>query len=233
MGSIAKVLSVEVENVPWRFCPFFTFGIVGWRVGRIAADFYPQLLKNRFLQPVCLLRIVTQLVEMLARLLPCSGVADKLPLSRSFYAGPAKWRENNGAKMTSRPRKKFPMRVNETKQVKITLACFKSLTDADLSLKDEFDQLFNFQGPVISECTIVHASSVNTWPAAKDQTVSPDHKWPQLSASFNSTAPIPKRSPPIFPLPLHPNLDLPSKRSARAESEAASAFQNWSLQVLT
>ena len=73
MGSITKVMSVEVENVHWRFCPFFTFGIVGWCVGRIAADFYPQLLKNRFLHPVCLPRIVTQLVEMLA----CSGVTDK------------------------------------------------------------------------------------------------------------------------------------------------------------
>ena len=35
------------------------------------------------------------------------------------------------------------MRVSETKQVKITLACFTSLTAADLSPKDDFDQLFN------------------------------------------------------------------------------------------
>ena len=42
-----------------------------------------------------------------------------------------------------------------TKLVKITLPCFKSLTAADLSRKDDFHQLFNFQGPVISECTIV------------------------------------------------------------------------------
>ena len=132
----------------------FIFGIVGLRVGRVAADFYPQLLKNRFLQPVCLLRIVIQLVEMLACLLPCSGVTDKWHLSRSFYAGPAKWCENNGAKMTSQSRKKFPVRVSETKRVNITLACFRSLTAADLSPKDDFDQLFNFQGPIISECTI-------------------------------------------------------------------------------
>ena len=46
------------------------------------------------------------------------------------------------------------MRVSDTKLVKITLPCFKSLTAADLSRKDDFDQLFNFQGPVISECTI-------------------------------------------------------------------------------
>ena len=107
------------------------------------------------LQPVCLLRIVTKLVEMLACLLPCSGVTDKWHLSRSFYAGPLKWRENNGAKMTSWSRKKFPVRVSETKLVKITLPCFKTLTAADLSPKDDFDQLFNFQGPVISECTII------------------------------------------------------------------------------
>ena len=68
--------------------------------------------------------------------------------------------ENNGAKMTSRSRKKFPVRVSETKRVKITLPCFKSLTAADLSPKDDVDQLFNFQGPVISECTIVSHSLV-------------------------------------------------------------------------
>ena len=154
MGSITKVMNVEVKNVPWRFCPFLSFGMVRWRFGKIASDFYPQLLKNGLLQPVYLLRIVTQLFEMLACLLPCSWVTDKCHLSRSFYAGPLKWRENNGAKMTSRSRNKFPVRVSETKRVKITLPCFKSLTAADLSPKDDFDQLFNFQGPVISECTI-------------------------------------------------------------------------------
>ena len=160
MGSITKVMGVEAENVTWRFCPFLSFEIVGWRVGRIAANLHPLQLKNSFLQPVCLLRIVTQLVEMLACLLPCSGVTDKWPLSRNFYAGPAKWRENNGDKMTSRSRKKFPVRVSETKRVKITPACFKSLTAPDLSPKDYFDQLFNFQGPVISECTIGTAVQV-------------------------------------------------------------------------
>ena len=57
--------------------------------------------------------------------------------------------------MTSRSRTKFPVRVSETKRVKITLPCFKSLTAVDLCPKDDFDQLFNFQGPVISECTTV------------------------------------------------------------------------------
>ena len=103
------------KKCPLEVLSIFTFGIVGWRVGKIAADFYPQLLKNRLLQPVYLLRIVTQLVEMLACFLPCSGVTDKWHLSRSFYAGPLKWRENNGAKMMSWSRKKFPVLVSETK----------------------------------------------------------------------------------------------------------------------
>ena len=117
--------------------------------------FPPQLLKNSFLQPVCLLCIVTQLVEMLACLLPCSGMTDKRHLSRRFYAGRAKCRENNGAKITSRSRKKFPVRISETKRVKITLPRFSILTAADLSIKkNDFEQLFNFQGPVNSECTL-------------------------------------------------------------------------------
>ena len=68
---------------------------------------------------------------------------------------PGQMPRKNGAKMTSRSRKKFPVRVSETKRVKITLPYFKSLTAVDLCPKDDFDQLFNFQGPVISECTIV------------------------------------------------------------------------------
>ena len=153
-GEYNKSFERESEKCHLEVLSIFPFGIVGWRVARIAADFYPQLLNNRFLQPVCLLCIVTQLVEMLAYLLPFSWMTNKWPLSRSFYAGPAKWRENNGAKMMSRSRKKFPVRVSKTKLVKITLPCFKSLTAANLSPKDDFDQLFNFQGPVISECTI-------------------------------------------------------------------------------
>ena len=154
-GEYNKSYERGSKKCPLEVLSIFTFGMVRWRFGKIAANFYPQLLKNRLLQPVYLLRIVTQLVEMLACLLPCSGVTDKWHLSRSFYAGSLKWRENNGAKMTSRSRKKFPVRVSETKRVKITLPCFKSLTAVDLSTKDDFDQLFNFQGPVISECTIV------------------------------------------------------------------------------
>ena len=77
MGSITKVTNMEVKNVPWRFCPFLHLESSDGVSGKVAADFYPQLLKNRLLQPVYLLRIVTQLVEMLACFLPCLGVTDK------------------------------------------------------------------------------------------------------------------------------------------------------------
>ena len=62
------------------------------------------------------------------------------------------------------------MRVSDTKLVKITLPFFKILTAADLSRKDDFDQLFNFQGPVISECTIVdlHAQRHGFRPTEKE-----------------------------------------------------------------
>ena len=67
----------------------------------------------------------------------------------------AKWREKNGAKMTSRSRQKFPAQMSETKRVSITLPSFCFLIPADLTPKEDFEQLYNFQGPVISECTIV------------------------------------------------------------------------------
>ena len=68
--------------------------------------------------------------------------------------------------------------MSETKGVKITLPRFSFLTAADLipiKIKEDFEQLFNFQRPVISECTIViylliefnyasaQLSSDNTW----------------------------------------------------------------------
>ena len=78
MGSIAKVLSVKVKKSHLKVVSIFSLGIVGRHVERTAVDFYThQLLKNSFLQPVCLLRVVTQLVEMLGCLLPCSGVTGK------------------------------------------------------------------------------------------------------------------------------------------------------------
>ena len=161
MGSITKVMNMEVKNVPWKFCPFIAFGIVRWRVGKLDADFYPQLLKNRLLQPVYLLYIVTQLPAML-------GGDRQVTSLTQLYAGPLKWRENNGAKMTSWSRKKFPVRVlkrNKTGQNHTPL--LQELDFPDLSRKDDFDQLFNFQGPVISEFTIVTLRScgVATRPA--------------------------------------------------------------------
>ena len=48
--------------------------------------------------------------------------------------------------------------MSEAKLVKITLPSFSFLTAADLTQKEDFEQLFNFQGPVISECTIVSRS---------------------------------------------------------------------------
>ena len=77
MGIITKVMSVEEENVTWRFCPFFCLESSDCVSEEFSADFYAQLFKNSFLPPVCLLRIVIELVEMLACLLPCSGVTDK------------------------------------------------------------------------------------------------------------------------------------------------------------
>ena len=183
MGSITKVLSVEVENVPWRFCQFFTFGIVRWRVGRIAADFYPQRLKNRFLQPVWLLRIVTQLVEMLACLLPCSGVTDKCPLSRSFYAGPAKWRENNGAKMTSRSRKKVSHASKRNKTSQNHTSVLPELDCCWFEPKRRVWSAFRFPGTrnkgmyyIIqpwhwtSECSFWWADKIDAWAGAGDKT---------------------------------------------------------------
>ena len=139
----------------------FSFEIVGWRAGRIAAYYphslYPQILKNRLLQPVCLLRIVPHCLSKFwhaACLLPCSGMTDKWHLSRRFYAGPAKWRENNGAEMTSRSFKRFPAN-KRNKESPTHTSRFKILTAAHLSPKGDFERLFNFQGPVISECIIV------------------------------------------------------------------------------
>ena len=144
---------MEVENVRWRFCPFFTFEIDG-----VSEELLP---------------ISTLSCSRTGSCSPSAFYALSHSLSKCWHAfcHARGWQTNdlshaafsqarpNGAKIMAprwrhgRP-KKFPMRVSETKQVKITQACFKSLTAADLSPKDEFDQLFNFQGPVISECTI-------------------------------------------------------------------------------
>ena len=175
MGSITKVMSMKVKNVTWRFCPFIP---LEWSndlsdESLPISTLFP--FKNSFLQRVCLLRIVTQRVkEVLARLLPCSGVTGKWHnISGNYNAGQAKWRENNGAKMTSRLRQKFPERMSEAKRVKITLPRFSFLAASGLTPKEDFEQLFNFQGPVISECTIIVALSSLTWVASLSATAAP------------------------------------------------------------
>ena len=82
--------------------------------------------------------------------------------------------------MTSWSLKKFPVRVSETKRVNITLACFRSLTAADLSPKDDFDQLFNFQGPVISECTIVFICTILYFNASLTAVMYSYPDWPEV-----------------------------------------------------
>ena len=56
--------------------------------------------------------------------------------------------------MTSHSRKIFCLQMSETKRVEITSPRFSFLTAADLSQKDDFEQLFNFKEIVISECAI-------------------------------------------------------------------------------
>ena len=144
MGSVTKVMSVEVENVPWRFCPFLHLE---------SSDGVSEEL----------LPISTLSCSRAGSCSPSAFWALSHSLSKCWHAfchawgwqtndlSPAAFTQArpNGAKIMA-PRwrhgraKKFPMRVSETKQVKITLACFKSLTAADLSPKDEFDQPSQF-----------------------------------------------------------------------------------------
>ena len=67
MGSITNVMSVEVKIVTSRFRPFFRLessGGVSEESRPISTLSYSRTVQG--LQPVCLLCIVTQLVEMLA-----------------------------------------------------------------------------------------------------------------------------------------------------------------------
>ena len=68
----------------------------------------------------------------------------KWHLSRNYYAVPAKWRENNGAKMTSRSHQKFPAQMSETKRVSITLPSFCFFCRFDP--KRKFWAAFRFSG---------------------------------------------------------------------------------------
>ena len=146
---------MEVKNVHWRFCPFLHLESSDGVSEKLLPISTLSYSTTGCCSPSTFYALSHSLSKCWHAFCHARGVTDKWHLSRSFYAGPLKWRENNGAKMTSWSLKKFPVRVSETKLVKITLPCFKSLTAADLSRRDDFDQLFNFQGPVISECTIV------------------------------------------------------------------------------
>ena len=58
--------------------------------------------------------------------------------------------------MTSRSRQKVPVPMSEAKRVKIyPPPRFSFWTGANLTPKEDFEQLFNYQGPIISECTII------------------------------------------------------------------------------
>ena len=133
----------------------FTIGIVGWRVGKIAADSTLSYSRTGCCSPSTFYALSHSLSKCWHAFCHVRGWQTN-DISHAAFTQ-ARW---NGAKIMA-PRwrhdhaKSFPCEVSETKLVKITLPCFKSLTAANLSPKDDFDQLFNFQGPVISECTIV------------------------------------------------------------------------------
>ena len=153
MGSITKVMNVEVKMSLGGFVHFYIWN------RRIACRknccrFLPSATQEQVAAARLLLRIATQPVEKLHAFCHARGWQTNDMSHPAFTQ--ARW---NGAKIMAprwrHDREKIPVRVSETKRVNITLPCFKSLTAADLSPKDDFDQLFNFQRPVISECTIV------------------------------------------------------------------------------
>ena len=146
MGSITKVISAEVQNVTWRFCPFFHLE----SLDNVSKDSLSISTLSYSRTVSCSASAFYVLSYSLSKcchaFCHARGVTGKWHLSRSFYASPAKWRENNGAKMTSRSRKKFPVQVREAKRVKITLPRFSFLTAADFSKKRRFWAAFLFSG---------------------------------------------------------------------------------------
>ena len=135
MGSITKVLSVEVENITRRFCPFFHLKLSDG----VSEESLPISTLSYAREVSCSPSAFYALPHSLSKcwhvFCYARGPPDKWRLSRSFYAGPAKWRENNGTKMISHPRKTFPVRISETKWVRISPPCFSILIAADLSQK--------------------------------------------------------------------------------------------------
>ena len=109
-GSITKVMSVKVENVTWRFCPFLHLESSDGVLEELLPISTLSYSRTGSCSPSAFYALSQSLSK--SRHAFCRARGWQLwPLSRSFCAGPAKWGENNSAKMTSQSRKKFPVRV--------------------------------------------------------------------------------------------------------------------------
>ena len=153
MGSTTKVMSVKVKNVTWRFCPFLHLESSDG-VSEDCCRFLPsanqeQVSAARLPSTHC--HTACRNAGMPSAML---GGDRQMTSLTQLLDRPGQMARKNGAKMTSRSHKKFPEQVSETERVKITLPCFKSLTAADLSSKDDFDQVFNFQGTVMKSAPL-------------------------------------------------------------------------------
>ena len=120
-GECNKSYEHGSKKCPLEVLSIFTFGIVRWRVRKIAADFYPQLLKNRLLQPVYLLRIVNDSLSKCWHAFCHARGWQTNDISHAAFTQ-ARW---NGAKIMA-PRWRHdrakvgppgPVRVSETKLV--------------------------------------------------------------------------------------------------------------------
>ena len=135
MASISKVMSVKVENVTWMFCPFFSFGIVQWRVRRIRLPILPSYSRTGSFGPSAFYALLHSLSKCWHVFCHAQGWQTN-DISHAVFTQA----RPNGAKIMA-PRwhharaQSFPVRISETKRVKITLPCFKILTAADLSKK--------------------------------------------------------------------------------------------------
>ena len=153
MGSITKVMSMNVKNVTCRFCPFFP---LEWS-NEMSDESLPISTLFHSIIVSCSASAFYVLSHSVSK---CSHAfchaqewqANDVSRATLRLAWP-NGAKNNGAKMTSRSRQKFPERMSGAKRIKITLPSFSFLTASDLTQTEDFEQLFHFQGPVISECT--------------------------------------------------------------------------------
>ena len=157
MGSITKGMRLEVENVTWRFCPFF-FHLES-----------PEGVSEESLP------ISTLSYWRTVSCSPYAFYALSHSLSKCWHAFCLAWgwqandltgpafaiaqARPNGAKIMAprwrHIRAKCFLAKKRNKTSQMTRPCFRILTAADLSQQDNFEQLFSFQGPEISECTLV------------------------------------------------------------------------------